>query len=317
MEYRNLGSTGLKVSVAGIGCNNFGMRCDAARSAAVVHAALDQGINFFDTADVYGGARSEEILGQAIAGRDRTDILIATKFAMPMGEGPLKKGASRQYVCSAVEASLRRLNTDYIDLYQQHAPDPSTPVEETLRALDDLVRAGKVRYFGNSNFSGWQIADADWTARHHGLNRYVTAQNHYNLLDRRIEKEVLPACRQFGLGLLPYFPLASGLLTGKYQRGKAAPEGTRLANFGERGKAALSDQNFDVVEALDAFARDRGHTLLELALSWLASQPEVSSVIAGATRPEQVAANAQAVGWQLSKEEMKTLSELTRRSSAR
>lgn len=317
MEYRNLGSTGLKVSVAGIGCNNFGMRCDAARSAAVVHAALDQGINFFDTADVYGGARSEEILGQAIAGRDRTDILIATKFAMPMGEGPLKKGASRQYVCSAVEASLRRLKTDYIDLYQQHAPDPSTPVEETLRALDDLVRAGKVRYFGNSNFSGWQIADADWTARHHGLNRYVTAQNHYNLLDRRIEKEVLPACRQFGLGLLPYFPLASGLLTGKYQRGKAAPEGTRLANFGERGKAALSDQNFDVVEALDAFARDRGHTLLELALSWLASQPEVSSVIAGATRPEQVAANAQAVGWQLSKEEMKTLSELTRRSSAR
>ncbi|MCB1683768.1 MAG: aldo/keto reductase [Pseudomonadales bacterium] len=317
MEYRNLGSTGLKVSIAGIGCNNFGMRCDAAQGAAVVHAALDQGINFFDTADVYGGARSEEILGQAIAGRDRTDILIATKFAMPMGEGPLKKGASRQYICSAVEASLRRLKTDYIDLYQQHAPDPSTPVEETLRALDDLVRAGKVRYFGNSNFSGWQIADADWTARHHGLNPYVTAQNHYNLLDRRIEKEVLPACRRFGLGMLPYFPLASGLLTGKYQRGQAAPEGTRLANFGERGKAALSDKNFDVVEALDAFARDRGHTLLELAFGWLASQPEVSSVIAGATRPEQVAANAQAVGWRLSADDMKTVSELTSRSSSR
>ena len=317
MEYRNLGTTGLKVSVAGIGCNNFGMRCDAEASAKVVHAALDQGINFFDTADVYGGQRSEEILGQSLKGRDRTGIVIATKFAMPMGEGPLKRGASRQYIMNAVEASLHRLDTDYIDLYQQHAPDDGTPIEETLRALDDLVHAGKIRYFGNSNFSGVQIADADWTARHHGLNRYVTAQNHYNLLDRRIERDVVPACKRFGLGILPYFPLASGLLTGKYQRGAPPPEGTRLANFGERGKAALSDRNFDVVEQLDAFARDHGHTLLELAMGWLASLPEVSSVIAGATRPEQVTANAAAVSWRLTAEEMKTVTELADRSRAR
>lgn len=309
MEYRKLGTTGLKVSAVGLGCNNFGMRCDADQTRAVVHACLDAGINFFDTADVYGGTKSEEFLGQALKGVDRTSVVIASKFAMPLGPG--KRGASRHYIMSAVEASLTRLGTDYIDLYQQHAPDPDTPIEETLRALDDLVTAGKVRYLGNSNFTGWQLADADWTARHHGLNRFATAQNLYNLLDRRIEKEVLPACRQFGLGLLPYFPLASGLLTGKYARGQAAPEGTRLA--GERGTNALTEENFDVLERLDSFARDAGHTLLELAVSWLASNPDVSSVIAGATRPEQVLANIESAQWRLTTEELATVADLAKR----
>lgn len=309
MEYRKLGTTGLKVSVVGLGCNNFGMRCDADQTRAVVHACLDAGINFFDTADVYGGTKSEEFLGQALKGVDRTSVVIASKFAMPLGPG--KRGASRHYIMSAVEASLTRLGTDYIDLYQQHAPDPDTPIEETLRALDDLVKAGKVRYLGNSNFNGWQLADADWTAQHHGLNRFATAQNLYNLLDRRIEKEVLPACREFGLGLLPYFPLASGLLTGKYARGQAAPEGTRLA--GDRGANALTDQNFDVLERLDSFARDAGHTLLELAVSWLASNPDVSSVIAGATRPEQVLANIESAQWRLTAEELATVADLAKR----
>jgi aryl-alcohol dehydrogenase-like predicted oxidoreductase len=313
MELRNLGRTGLKVSTVGIGCNNFGMRCDKAATAAVVNSAIECGINFFDTADVYGGSQSEEFLGQAIAGLDRSQIIIATKFSGPMGEGPLNRGASRHHIMNAVEASLRRLGTDYIDLYQQHGPDLSTPVEETLRALDDLVRAGKVRYLGNSNYSGWQIADADWTAQQHGLNRFATAQNHYNLLDRRAEREVVPACQRFELGILPYFPLASGMLTGKYQRSTPPPEGSRLANFGERGKAALSDDNFDVVDKLDAFARERGHTLLELAMSWLASMPHVSSVIAGATRPEQVQANASAAGWQLSADEMAEVAQLSER----
>ena len=221
MEFRNLGNSGLKVSTVGLGCNNFGMRIDADQTRAVVHAALDAGINFFDTADVYGGQKSEVFLGQALKGIDRDSVVIATKFAMPTGEG--RQGASRRYIMSAVEASLDRLGTGYIDLYQQHRPDPDTPIEETLRALDDLVSAGKVRYLGNSNFNGWQLADADWTARSEGLNRFVSAQNHYNLLDRRIEREVLPACERFGLGQLPYFPLASGLLTGKYDRGQPAP----------------------------------------------------------------------------------------------
>jgi aryl-alcohol dehydrogenase-like predicted oxidoreductase len=309
MEYRTLGNTGLKVSLVGIGCNNFGMRCDASETQAVVRACLDAGINFFDTADIYGGTQSEVFLGQALKDIDRSSVIIATKFAMPLG--PAKRGASRHYIMSAVEDSLKRLGTDHIDLYQQHAPDPNTPIEETLRALDDLVHAGKVRYLGNSNFTGWQLADADWTARHHGLNRFVTAQNLYNLLDRRIEKDVLPACDHFGLGLLPYFPLASGLLSGKYERGKAAPEGTRLS--GDRGKTALSDANFDVVDALSSFARERGHTLLDLAMSWLACNPNVPSVIAGATKPDQVKANVEAAGWQLTGEDLDTVAEITAR----
>lgn len=313
MEFRNLGTSGLKVSTVGLGCNNFGMRIDAEQTRAVVHGALDAGINFFDTADVYGGSKSESFLGDALKGIDRDSVVIATKFAMPLGreKGEGRQGASRRYIMSAVDASLTRLGTDYIDLYQQHRPDADTPIEETLRALDDLVTTGKVRYLGNSNFTGWQLADADWTARSEGLNRFVSAQNLYNLLDRRIEREVLPACEQFGLGMLPYFPLASGLLTGKYDRGQPAPENTRLS--GERGKIALTDANFDVVEKLAGFAAEHGRSLLELAMSWLAGNPLVSSVISGATRVEQVQANVDAVSWQLSAEERDEIHSLTRR----
>jgi aryl-alcohol dehydrogenase-like predicted oxidoreductase len=314
MEYRKLANTGLKVSLVGIGCNNFGRRCDAFATAAVVDAAIDTGVNFFDSADIYGpNGLSEEYLGQAIKGKDRSSIIIASKFANPMGEGDLQRGASRRYIMNAVDASLKRLGTDYIDLYQQHVPDNETPIEETLRALDDLVSGGKVRYIGHSNFSGWQLADADWTAKHHGLHRFVTAQNHYSLIDRRLEKDVIPAAQQFGIGILPYFPLASGLLTGKYTRGEAPPQGTRLAAWGERGAAALSEQNFAIVDKLKAFAEARGHTLLELAMSWLASKPYISSVIAGATSAAQVEQNAAAIAWRLTDEEMTTVNELSAR----
>ncbi|HEX4182491.1 MAG TPA: aldo/keto reductase [Caulobacteraceae bacterium] len=210
MEYRRLGTSGLKVSEVGLGCNNFGMRIDQQATSAVVGACLDAGITFFDTADVYGGSKSEVMLGEALKGK-RQDVVLATKFAMPMGAGPDRRGGSRRYIMSAVEASLKRLNTDHIDLYQMHGPDADTPIEETLRALDDLVTHGKVRYIGNSNFTGWQIADADWVARTEHLNRFISAQNNYSLLERKVEFEVTPACQRFGLGVLPYFPLASGL----------------------------------------------------------------------------------------------------------
>jgi aryl-alcohol dehydrogenase-like predicted oxidoreductase len=245
---------------------------------------------------------------------DRSQIVIASKFANPMGEGELNRGASRRYIIKAVEDSLKRLGTDYIDLYQQHIPDSATPIEETLRALDDLVKSGKVRYIGHSNFSGWQISDADWAARSEGLNRFATAQNLYNLLDRRLEREVIPACQRYGIGILPYFPLSSGMLTGKYHRGEPAPQGTRLNAWGERGAAALSDANFDVVEKLSAYAADRNKSLLTLAFSWLASKPIVSSVIAGATSPVQVKANAVAADWVLSTEEMNEVNAISKRS---
>jgi aryl-alcohol dehydrogenase-like predicted oxidoreductase len=303
MEYRRLGNSGLKVSAVGIGCNNFGMRIDQEATNAVVGAALDAGINFFDTADVYGGSQSEVMLGKALAGR-RDEAVIATKFASPMGQRQDQKGGSRRYVMQAVEASLKRLGTDYIDLYQMHRPDPDTPVEETLAALDDLVKAGKVRYLGNSNFTGWQIADADWISRTAGRERFVSAQNLYSLLERGSAREVLPACERFGLGFLPFFPLASGLLTGKYRRGETPPEGTRLAAWGRRGQDALSDRNFEKLDKLTAFAEARGKGLLDLAFAWLLGQPVVSSVIAGATRPEQVQANAAAAGWALTPAEV-------------
>ena len=314
MLYRNLGSTGLKVSVVGLGCNNFGRRCDEVTTNEVVSAALDNGINFFDTADVYGPTGlSEEYLGKAIRGLDRSRVIIATKFANPMGKGGLKRGASRRYIMNAVDASLQRLGTDYIDLYQQHIPDISTPIDETLRALDDLVTVGKVRYVGHSNFSAWQMSDADWTAKSNGLNRFVTAQNLYNLMDRRIEREVIPACEKYGIGMLPYFPLASGMLTGKYQRGVVPAEGTRLASMGDRADAAMADANFDIVEKLTAFAEETGHTLLELAMSWLVSKAYISSVIAGATSIEQVNQNALAADWKLTEEETKLIDEISRR----
>lgn len=306
MKLRRLGNSGLKVSEVGLGCNNFGMRIDQAATTAVVDAAIEAGITFFDTADVYGGSKSETMLGVAL-GKRRQDVVIGTKFASPMGDSPYQRGGSRRWIMQAVEASLSRLGTDYIDLYQVHWPDPDTPVEETLAALDDLVRSGKVRYVGCSNFSGWQIANADWIARTEHQSRFISAQNNFSLLERTVEHEVLPACNKFGLGFLPYFPLASGLLSGKYKRGEGAPEGTRLAAWGARAQGALNDQNFDRLEKLTAFAEERGKTLLDLAFAWLLGHPVVSSVIAGATRPEQVRANAATADWSLTPEEVESV----------
>jgi aryl-alcohol dehydrogenase-like predicted oxidoreductase len=311
MEHRRLGASGLKVSEIGLGCNNFGMRIDQEATTAVVDAAIESGVTFLDTADVYGGrGRSEEMIGEALKGGKRHQVVLATKFAAPMGDGPDQRGGSRRYVVEAVEASLKRLKTDFIDLYQMHQPDPDTPIDETLGALDDLVRGGKVRYIGNSNFTGWMIADADWVARSEHMNRFVSAQNNYSLLERRVEHEVTPACAKFGLGMLPYFPLASGMLTGKYRRGEAPPEGTRMAAWGPRAQAALNDRNFDKVEALTDWARERGHDLLELAFAWLLGHGVVSSVIAGATRPEQVKANAATAAWKLTPAEVAEVTKL-------
>jgi aryl-alcohol dehydrogenase-like predicted oxidoreductase len=301
MKLRRLGASGLKVSEVGLGCNNFGMRIDEKATDTVVGAAIDAGITLFDTADIYGGTKSEEFLGKAL-GKRRGDIVLATKFGMRIGDDERRKGGSRRWIMRAVEDSLTRLKTDWIDLYQMHAPDPDTPIDETLRALDDLVTQGKVRYLGNSNFAGWQSADADWTAA--GSSRFVSAQNQYSLLERRVEHEVLPACENFGLGFLPFFPLGSGLLSGKYKRGEKPPEGTRLAAWGSRGAAALSDKNFDKVEKLTAWAEERGHTILELAFAWLLGHDVVSSVIAGATSVEQIKANAATAAWELTAEEV-------------
>ncbi|MFE9954521.1 aldo/keto reductase [Micromonospora sp. NPDC005299] len=301
MTYRRLGDSGLVVSVVGIGCNNFGRKLDLDGTRAVVDAALDAGINFFDTADIYGEPQggSEELLGQALKGR-RDDVVVATKFGMDMhglnGPDHGARGA-RRYIARAVEASLRRLDTDHIDLYQMHEPDPGTPIDETLAALDDLVTAGKVRYLGNSNFAGWQIADADWTASSQGRARFISAQNHYSLLERSVEAEVIPACERFGLGMLPFFPLANGLLTGKYKRDEAPPAGSRLSGGG-RYAERLAAADWDTIEAIEAYAAERGISMLQVAIGGLAARPAVTSVIAGATTPEQVRANAEAGTWQ-------------------
>jgi aryl-alcohol dehydrogenase-like predicted oxidoreductase len=317
MEHRALGKSGLQVSVAGLGCNNFGIRIDAEKTRAVVGRALDEGVTLFDTADIYGGrGKSEELLGQAL-GERRKDVIVATKFGMPMGDGPHMCGGSRRYIINAAEASLRRLGTDYIDLYQIHQPDPATPQEETLETLDALVSSGKVRYIGCSNFSGWQLADAMWISRSGGLASYISAQNLYNLLDRRVERELAPACRHYGVGILPYFPLASGFLTGKYRRGSEPPQGTRLALMRPMADRVLTAQNFATLERLEDFARSHGHTMLELATSWLAEQPQVASVISGATSPEQVSENVKAVGWRLSPDELAEIDKLAKRRPAR
>jgi aryl-alcohol dehydrogenase-like predicted oxidoreductase len=314
MEYRNLGASGLQVSAVGLGCNNFGRRCDPAQTKAVVDKAIELGVTLFDTADVYGPrGLSEEYLGAALKDR-RRDVIVATKFRMPMGEGPLWSGGSRRYIFEAVDASLKRLDTDYIDLYQMHAPDPTTPIEETMRALDDLVRSGKVRHVGCSNFASWQAVEAQWIARTQHLSPFVSAQNQYNLLDRRIERELAPACKQYGMGILPYFPLASGFLTGKYRPNEAPPEGTRLAAMGDAAKGTLNDANFETLGKLEDFAKQRDHTMLELAIGWLASQPSVSSVISGATKPQQVEQNVAAGAWKLTAEEMAEVAQITRPS---
>ena len=293
MEYRQLGTSGLTVSVVGLGCNNFGGRVDLERTAAVVDAALDEGITLLDTADIYGGkGGSETFLGQVLKGR-RDQVVLATKFGMDMGKPEWGAPGSRRYIRLAVEASLRRLQTDYIDLYQYHYPDPLTPLEETVTAMGELVTEGKVLYIGSSNLAGWQVADADWIARSRGSARFVSAQNEYSLLQRDLEATLSPACVHYGVGILPFFPLASGLLTGKYRRNEQAPAGTRLAGRLE----TIEPGHFDVVEALEKYAAERGVAILDVAIGGLASRPAVSSVIAGATQAEQVHANVAAGSW--------------------
>jgi aryl-alcohol dehydrogenase-like predicted oxidoreductase len=304
MDHRSLGS--LRVSLVGLGCNNFGMRIDAAATERVVDAALDAGINFFDTADIYGATKSEEFLGRALKGR-RDRAIIATKFGMAVDEQ--RKGARPEYVKQACEDSLRRLGTAHIDLYQLHQPDPGVPIADTLGAMADLVKAGKVREIGCSNFSAEQLDQAA-RATKPGAARFVSVQNEYSLLHREPEQSVLPACDRLGLAFLPYFPLASGLLTGKYEPGKPAPADSRLSlSWTSR---FTTEKNVQVAEALKAFAAKRHHSLLQLAFSWLAARPRVASVIAGATSPEQVHANAAAVSWSMSQDERAEIDRLTR-----
>lgn len=301
MELRTIGKSGLRVSAVGIGCNNFG-RLDLESSRKVVHRALDLGVTLFDTADVYGNrGGSEEQLGE-ILGPRRKDAILATKFGMPMGDG--KTGASRRYIAEAVEASLRRLKTDWIDLYQLHRPDADTPIEETLSALDDLVRAGKVRHIGCSNLSPEQVKDAARVAHEKNFSPFICAQDEYSLLVRDPERALIPALKSEGMGLLPYFPLASGMLTGKYRHGGEIPAGTRMSLMKRFQDRYMTDANWAIVDGLSAFCKARGHSLLDLAFGWLLSSPVLSSVIAGATKPEQIEANVSAASWKLSAEEL-------------
>ena len=302
MEYRNLGCSGLKVSEVSLGGNNFGWWADEQTSVSVIDHAIDQGINFIDTADIYDRGHSEEFIGKAIKNK-RHRVSIATKFGGPMGDGPNDRGGSRHYVHKAVDASLRRLQTDYIDLYQMHFPDATTPIEETLRALDDIVRAGKVRYIGCSNFTGWQLCEALWTSKTSNLSSFVTVQPRYNLMDRQIEGELVPCCQAYGIGVIPYSPLAGGFLTGKYRKGEEPPDG-RLSQQMSASSGLFKDANWDKLAKLDHFATERGHTVLELAIAWLLSRPWLSTVIAGARRTEQVTSNVTAAGWKLTPEEV-------------
>ncbi|MGH9088913.1 MAG: aldo/keto reductase [Acidimicrobiales bacterium] len=304
MELRTVGRSGLQVSAVGLGCNNFGSRLDEQRSAQVVAACLDAGVTFFDSANVYGQGASEEFLGRALKGH-RDEVVVATKFGVSV-EGV--SGASRRGVLDACEASLRRLDTDHIDLYYQHFPDPKAPVTETLDALDDLVRAGKVRYVASSNYAGWEVARADHVSRERGRSRFVACQAERNLLHRDVERELVPACEAYGVGVVPYFPLASGLLTGKYRRGQPFPEGSRLASSPNFQKAA-TEEAFDAVERVEAVAREIGRSLLEVSMAWLLHQATVPSVIAGATSPEQVRSNAATAEVTLSADEVRAIGE--------
>jgi aryl-alcohol dehydrogenase-like predicted oxidoreductase len=311
MDMRALGRSGLQVPVVGLGCNNFGGRIGLPETRAVVHKALDLGITLFDTADSYGDrGGSEQSLGE-ILGERRKDIVLATKFGMPVDDAEVPR-TSRRYIMMAVETSLRRLRTDWIDLYQLHRPDPATPIEETLRALDDLIHQGKVRYIGSSNLAAWQAVDAHWTSLHLNLNRFISCQNEYSLLARGVEKELIPAMQACGLGLLPYFPLASGLLTGKYQRAAPMPAGARLSRGGGLAERYLTEKNWPIVERLSEFCKGRGKSLLDLAFSWLLAQPTLASVIAGATRPQQLEQNVKAAGWVLTPDELAEVDQLTR-----
>jgi 1-deoxyxylulose-5-phosphate synthase len=308
MEYRNLGRAGVKVSALGIGCNQFGGKVDQDETKAIVHRALDLGINFFDTADVYSGGVSEEFLGAALEGqRDR--VVIATKGRSKMGDGPNDQGMSRYHILNAVEASLRRLKTDHIDLYQIHSWDETTPIEEMMRALDDLVRSGKVRYIGASNFAAWQLGRSNDVAEMMGWEQFVTVQPHYHMLEREIEHELVPYCAWANIGILPYFPLAGGFLTGKYKRGEPIPAGSR-GEFSQYVKKYLTNENFDKLDKLRAFAESHGRTVHALAFAWLLNNKQIASVISGVTTPDQVIDNVAALGWTLSAEEMTELHKL-------
>jgi aryl-alcohol dehydrogenase-like predicted oxidoreductase len=311
MELRRLGNSGLLVSAVGLGCNNFGGRIDLDATRKVIHKAFDLGITLFDTADIYGNKGGSETCMGEVMGARRKDIVLATKYAKPMDDHGKLRGASRRYIIAALEASLKRLRTDWIDLYQQHEPDPGTPIEETMRALEDLVRAGKVRYVGCSNLPAWQVTEANLTARHRGVGEFISCQDEYSLLQRGLERELMPAMQRLGIGLLPYFPLASGMLTGKYRRDQPLPEGARLTKAPNLAQTYLTEKNWAIVEKLDAFCRERGHTMLELAFSWLLARPIVASVIAGATKPEQLEQNIRAAEWKLTADDIKSVDTIT------
>lgn len=313
MQKRHIGRTGLRVSTVGLGGNNFGWKIDQEASNAVVAKALDVGITLFDTADRYGtnAGDSEIVLGKAL-GQRRKDVVILTKFGVDLVD--YSRDSSRRYVMSAVEGSLRRLDTDWIDIYMIHWPDYATPMEETLRALDDMVRSGKIRYIACSNLEPWRIADAVWTSKHLDLETFICAQDQYSLLNRNAEKDLIPALEHYGLGLSPYYPLASGLLTGKYSRGASPTEGRLKENFLRLGNQFLNERNLKLVNALEEFCQLRGHTLLELAVSWLLAKPAVPSVICGATKPEQVEQNVKAADWVLSPEDLAEIDKITKPS---
>ena len=308
MEYRQLGRSGLKVSAIGLGGNTFGNGADEAQTARIVHRALDVGINFIDTADVYSRGVSEQYVGKAVAGR-RHQAIIATKVRGRMGDLPNDEGLSRKHIMDGIEASLKRLDTDYVDLYQVHQVDTTTPIYETLAALNDLVHQGKVRYLGCSNFAAWQICEALWAADRKNLTPFVSVQPRYNILDRAIERELAPFCRQYGIGIIPYSPLAGGILTGKYRPGEPPPPDTRAGRNPRMQQQLGNEELLGKVSALGKWARDQGHTVGELALAWLLARPEVSTIIAGATKPEQVDENAQAAEWKLSQADLAQIDE--------
>src|SRR5712692_6798900 len=310
MELRKLGNSALEVSVVGLGGNKKGGRLDLAATRRVVHKALDLGVTLIDTAESYNSGASEDLLGQVL-GERRKQVVLATKFGWATDGSRSLAGASRGTVMQSVEGSLRRLRTDRIDLYQLHRPDPATPIEETLRALDDLARQGKVRHVGCSNLTGAQVVEAQRTAQRHGLAHFISAQDQYSLLARGIERELMPAIAAHGIGLIPYFPLASGLLSGKFKRGAPLPPNTRMSHrrYSDR---FVNDRNWRLVEQLEAFARGRGHTLLELAFGWLLGKPPVATVIAGASTAEQIERNVRAAGWKLSVEELAEVDRITR-----
>jgi aryl-alcohol dehydrogenase-like predicted oxidoreductase len=311
VEIRNLGRSGLRVSAIGLGCNNFGGRIDQEATQKVIHKAFDLGITLFDTADVYGERGGSETAMGKVLGHRRKDIVLASKFCGAMSDDDADKGASRRHIVAAVEASLTRLKTDWLDLYQLHQPDPLTPIEETLRALDDLIRQGKVRYIGCSNLKSWQVVEAHWTSKTLGLNAFVSCQDEFSLVRRDAEKELMPAARAYGLGLLPYFPLASGLLTGKYRRNAPMPADARLTKTQRLAERYLTEENWAISEKLIDYAEAHGHSALELAFSWLLGKPPVASVIAGATKPEQLEQNARAGGWALTPAEMAEIDAIT------